>query len=47
VTYGTESEVMVTVVGAIKNLGLSDEEFEAWKRGEFVVVYGGGRKWSS
>jgi hypothetical protein len=41
--YGTESDYGDVYWGK-KNLGMSDEKFEAWKRGELVVVYGSGRK---
>jgi hypothetical protein len=39
--YGTK-EGYADVV-PIKNLGLSDEQLEAWKRGELVIKYPGGR----
>ena len=41
--YGTESDYGDIYWGK-KNLGMSDEKFEAWKRGELDVVYGSGRK---
>ena len=41
--YGTESDYGDIYWGE-KNLGLSDEQFEAWKKGEIDIVYGSGRK---
>jgi hypothetical protein len=38
-----QKEVMQTFIGAIKNLGLSDEQLEAWKKGEIYITYPGGR----
>ena len=39
--YGTKGGYADVV--PIKNLGLSDEQLEAWKRGELVINYPGGR----
>jgi hypothetical protein len=40
--YGTESDFGDIYWGK-KNLGLSDEKFEAWKKGEINITYPGGR----
>jgi hypothetical protein len=40
--YGTESDFGDIYWGK-KNLGLSDEQFEAWKKGEIYITYPGGR----
>jgi hypothetical protein len=40
--YGTESDYGDIYWGK-KNLGLSDEQLEAWKKGEIDITYGGGR----
>jgi hypothetical protein len=40
--YGTESDYGDVYWGK-KNLGLSDEQLEAWKKGELDIVYGSGR----
>jgi hypothetical protein len=40
--YGTESDYGDIYWGK-KNLGLSDEQLEAWKKGEIDINYGGGR----
>jgi hypothetical protein len=40
--YGTESDFGDIYWGK-KNLGLSDEQLEAWKKGEIYITYPGGR----
>jgi hypothetical protein len=40
--YGTESDYGDIYWGK-KNLGLSDEQLEAWKKGEIYITYPGGR----